>query len=123
MKKSLLALAVLGCLLALGNLAHARGTPLDGKWHFVFDTPDGDREADADFTVSPEGAVTGKLGPADVAGTFKDGQLKLDFQITESEAGAAGQLKLDGKVNADALTGSWEFESYGGTFRATRPKP
>jgi hypothetical protein len=123
MKQSLVALAVLGCLLAAGNLAHARSTAVDGKWHFVFDTPDGDREADADFAVSTEGEVTGKLGPADVAGTYKDGQLKLDFPINESEAGAAGQLKLEGKVNADAITGSWEFESYGGTFRATRPKP
>ena len=109
-------------------LGHQTATPqntgIDGKWHFVLDTPGGDREMDATFAVDTAGKVTGKFGETDVAGTFKDGQMALDFSLTSDESGETAQMKLNGKVDdTGALVGTWAFSSYDGTFKAAHPKP
>jgi hypothetical protein len=103
-------------------MAHAQDAGINGKWHFVLATPGGDREVDADFTVDPDGNVTGKWGSSDVAGTYKDGKLALDFQFTSEEVGATAAMKLDGKLDdTAALAGDWAFSEYNGTYKATRP--
>ena len=105
------------------DAAAVASTGIIGKWHFVLETPGGDREADADLAVGPDGKVTGKFGASDVAGTYKDGQLDLDFPFTSDEVGETAPLKFSGKLDdTSALTGTWEFISYNGTFKATRPK-
>jgi hypothetical protein len=97
---------------------------IEGKWHFVLDTPGGDREREATFAVDADGKVTGKFGEAGVAGTFKDGQMALDFPVTSEESGETAAMKVTGKLDeSGALVGSWEFSSYGGAYKATRPKP
>jgi len=102
----------------------AQSSGIDGKWHFVMDTPGGDREMDATFAVDAGGKVTGKFGETAVAGTFKDGQMALDFPMTSEESGETAALKLVGKLDdTAALVGTWEFSSYNGTFKASRPKP
>ena len=137
MKKLLLAVLALTLSLTGAVLAHAQATPdktastpdksqdntVNGKWHFVFETPGGDREFDADFTVDAEGKVSGTFGKSNAAGTYKDGHLQLAFDTT-TEEGETGQLQIDGKLDETAtLTGSWAFSSYDGTFKAARPKP
>jgi hypothetical protein len=92
-----------------------------GKWHFVLDTPGGDREVDAEFMVDG-GKVTGKWGTTDVAGTYSDGKLTLAFPFTSEEAGDTATMKVTGKLDSGSLTGDWEFSSYAGTFKASRPK-
>ncbi len=137
MKKLLLAVLALTLSLTGTALAQAPATPdkttsapdksqdntVTGKWHFVFETPGGDREFDADFTVDAEGKVSGTFGKSNAAGTYKDGHLQLAFDTT-TEEGETGQLQIDGKLDETAaLTGSWSFSSYDGTFKAARPKP
>ena len=137
MKKLLLAVLALNLSLTGAVLAQAPATPdkpatapdksqdntVNGKWHFVFNTPGGDREFDADFTVDAEGKVSGTFGKSNAAGTYKDGHLQLAFDTT-TEEGETGQLQMDGKLDETAaLTGSWTFSSYDGTFKATRPSP
>jgi hypothetical protein len=118
-----LAVAIVG-LLVTGPKATAQSNAIDGKWHFVLDTPGGDREMDANFAVDGDGKVTGKFGDTDVAGTYKSGEMNLDFEMTSEESGETSHLKLVGKVDdTSALTGTWEFSEYSGTFKATRPKP
>jgi hypothetical protein len=95
---------------------------IDGKWHFVLDTPGGDREIDSEFAVDKDGNVTGKWGTAAVTGTFADGKLSLTFNITAEETGETGPIKITGKLDQGDLTGNWEFSSYSGTFKASRPK-
>ena len=102
----------------------AKADGINGKWHFVMDTPGGDREMDAEFAVDKDGNVTGKYGTTDVAGTYKDGQMDLNFSMTSEEAGETAPFKLQGKLDeTSALTGTWAFAEYDGTFKATRPKP
>jgi hypothetical protein len=98
--------------------ARAAGADLTGSWHFVLDTPGGDRESDADFHIDGD-KVTGKYGKADVAGTYKEGKMDLAFTIETEEAGT-GTLKLVGTLDGDAISGNWEFTEYNGTFKATR---
>jgi hypothetical protein len=115
---------MLGAILLTRASVSAAATGLDGKWHFVMDTPGGDREMDAEFAVDPDGKVTGNYNKTPVAGTFKDGKMDLSFEMTSEESGETAPLKLVGKVDdAGTLTGTWEFSSYGGTFKAARPKP
>lgn len=121
MKKILvLACALLACAF-LVRTARADDSDVAGKWHFVLDTPGGDREVDANFAVD-SGKVTGKWGTTDVAGTFTDGKLDLSFPMTSEESGDSGELKITGVLKDDALTGNWEFTSYNGTYKATRVK-
>ena len=136
MKKFLMVVTAIVALVFLNPLAHSQTpapaptqTPapdqgVTGKWHFVLDTPGGPRENDSQFTVDKDGNVTGKFGDTDVAGTFKGGELNLNFDFTSEEAGATAPMKILGKIDeTGALTGTWEFSEYNGTFKATRPAP
>lgn len=124
MKRFLFVAVAMVCLLMGRQTGMAQDAGINGKWHFVLATPGGDREMDADFTVDADGKVTGKFGAADVAGTFKDGQLDLNFEMTSEEAGITAQMKMSSKVEPGSpLSGNWEFGSYSGTFTADRPKP
>ncbi len=111
--------AVLACLF-LFTAALAAADDLSGSWHFVFSTPGGDREAEASFKVDG-GQVTGKFADADVKGTYKDGAMDLAFPFNSSEAGS-GTMSIKGSLASGALSGSWEFAGYSGTFTAKRPQ-
>jgi hypothetical protein len=94
---------------------------LTGHWHIVLDTPGGDRELDADLQLNGD-QVTGKWAKSDVAGTFKDGTLTLNFPFTSEEVGATAPFKVSGKLDGDTMTGTWEFTEYNGTLKGTRTK-
>lgn len=122
MKKFLVIAAALVFLVMGRPVANAQDTGINGKWHFVLETPGGDREVDADFTVDADGNVTGKWGNSDVAGTYKEGKLTLDFQFTSEEVGTTAPMKMNGKLDdAAALAGDWAFSEYNGSFKAMRP--
>jgi len=108
------------CLALAFALLAAPTTTIDGKWTFVLNTEGGDRTAAADFKLDGQ-KVTGKWGDAnaDVAGTFADGKLDLAFPYNSDEAGQ-GTLKLKGELAGETITGTWEFQDYNGTFKATR---
>jgi hypothetical protein len=122
LKRFLVIAAAMVCLVMGLPVAQAQDPGINGKWHFVLSTPGGDREVDADFTVDADGNVTGKWGSSDVAGTYKEGKLALDFQFTSEEVGATAAMKIDGKLDdTAALAGDWAFTEYNGTYKATRP--
>lgn len=101
--------------------SQAQAADVNGKWHFVFQTQDGTREFDATFKQDGD-KVTGKWADsADIKGTFSDGKLSLEFSFNSEEVGP-GTLKIDGQLSDDALTGDWSFQTYDGTFKATRSK-
>jgi len=127
MKRWWIAAAAALCLVVLSTIMHAQAVApalgVVGKWHFVLDTPDGPRDFDAEFTVDAEGKVAGTFGKSTALGTYKDGHLLMDFPATDDQSGETGQLKLDGKIEDPAtLSGTWQFSSYDGDFRAFRPK-
>jgi len=120
----LVVVVALTALLAGHPVTVSADDGINGKWHFVMDTPGGDREMDAEFAVDADGKVTGNFDKTPVAGTFKDGKMDLGFEMTSEESGETSQLKLAGKVDdAGTLSGTWEFSSYSGTFKATHLKP
>lgn len=124
MKKFLVVAVAMVCLIMGWQTVNAQDVGINGKWHFVMETPGGDRESDAEFAVAADGKVTGTWGKTDVAGTYKDGKLDLNFTMTSEESGETAALKLVGKLDdTGALIGTWEFSAYGGVFKATRPKP
>lgn len=127
LRKFFVLAAAVVCLMTGSSYVHAQdgagSNGISGKWHFVLATPGGDREVDADFTVDNDGNVTGKWGPADVAGTYKEGKVALKFPFTSDEVGTTADMSLDGKVDdAGALGGDWAFSEYNGTFQAKRPE-
>lgn len=124
MKKFLVVIAAMVALVMGNPFAHAQDQGVNGKWHFVLETPGGERENDSIFSVDKDGVVTGKFGDTDVAGTFKGGELNLNFDFTSPEAGTTAPMKIVGKVDeTGALIGTWEFSEYNGTFKAVRPAP
>jgi hypothetical protein len=92
---------------------------LDGRWHFVLDTPGGDRETDAVFKVDGD-QVSGKWDKENVNGSFTDSELELNFEITPEETSEKGTLVVKGRLEGDTITGTWDFGEYKGTFKATR---
>ena len=116
---ALAAFALLAGSSSLRAQTAAAAPEITGKWHFVLDTPGGDRPTDAEFHVDADNKVTGTYGKAPVAGTYADKKLVLSFTIDTDEAGS-GTLKLSGVFDSDAITGTWEFTQYNGTFKATR---
>lgn len=116
--KCMMAMAAMACLALLPPVSAATKAEISGKWHFVLQTEGGDREREATFQQTGN-KVTGKWDDADVQGTFDDGKLDLEFPVTTQEVGE-GTLILKGQAAADSLTGTWEFQSYSGTFKATR---
>jgi hypothetical protein len=97
-------------------------TDITGKWHFVFQTDGGPREFDATFQQDGD-KITGKWDDKDdLKGTFSGGKLSLEFTANSEEVGP-GTLKINGDFANDALTGTWSFQDYDGTFKATRSKP
>ena len=128
MKKLLAAVAVVLCLGTGLLAARAQDKPtedkgINGKWHIVLDTPGGDRDIDAEFAVDADGKVTGTFGKTSAAGTFKDGKMNLDFEMTAEETGETSHMKLLGTLDEKgAMEGNWQFSSYDGTFTAFRPK-
>ena len=125
MRKFLVIAAAVLCLIMGRPVLHGQDAAngINGKWHFVLETPGGERELDADLSVDNDGKVTGKWGPSDVAGTYKEGKLDLAFEFTSEEAGTTADMKITGKLDETAsLAGDWEFSEYNGTFKATRPQ-
>jgi len=121
--KKLLTLSVSLVLAALLLPLTASGSgDITGKWSFLLNTDGGDRTAPATFQLDGQ-KVTGKWGDAnaDVAGTFADGKLDLAFPYNSDEVGP-GTMKIKGTLEADAINGTWEFQDYNGTFKATRPQ-
>jgi hypothetical protein len=142
-KKILAVAAIVLALTAAPGMAKAQGTiqdktpdptpataqtkPTDtgvaGKWHFILDTPGGDRDVDAEFTVDADGKVSGTWGKSNAIGTYKDGNLSLDFSFYSDETSSTDQMKIAGKLDdTAALSGTWQFGEYDGAFKAIRPK-
>ena len=97
---------------------------INGKWHFVFDTSGGDREANAEFTVDAEGNVTGTWEKAPATGTYKEGHLLMAFDVTAEDLNETATLHLDGQMDdSNTITGTSTFSSYDATFKATHPNP
>ena len=97
----------------------AAADDVSGGWAFVMETPGGTRNADATFKVDGK-TVTGTWGErkTEVRGTFADNTLDLSFPI-ESENGP-GTLGIKAKLANNELTGTWSFQEYSGTLKATR---
>jgi hypothetical protein len=97
----------------------ATASDITGKWDLVFQTPVGERKATVDMTV--EGTqVNGKMGETVLKGTYQDGKLELKGNLYSSEGGYSAELKLNGKVENDAITGTAIWDTYEMTFTAKR---
>lgn len=128
MIKTAFAVLALFALLWTPLARTAEPVTVGGKWHFVLDTPGGDRESDSIFEQDGD-KVSGKWGVSEskkdgdpVAGTFAENKLALEFTMNSDEIGP-GKMKIKGLLAADgSLTGDWSFQDYSGTFKATRAK-
>jgi hypothetical protein len=112
------ALAVVPLLFSFKTVSAS--DPITGKWTFVFETGDGQKEVPADLKLDGD-KVSGKFaGKADVKGTFKDQKIDLAFPFDYEEGNISDVLKITGKLEKDALAGDWTFSEYSGTYTARR---
>ena len=108
----------LAAALAVAAILQA-ASAIDGKWQFNLQTDGGPREAAVEMKTEGE-LVSGTWDTTELKGTFKDGKLALSFPLASSEAGITADLVIDGTLEADALTGTWKFGQYIGTFTAAK---
>lgn len=107
------------CLVVVLRVQTGLAVDLNGKWNFVFNTDDGERQDFAVFRLDNE-KVSGNWGKNEalVKGTFMDGNLELKFPFVSEEAGLQGDLTITGQLKEEKLTGHWGFAGYSGTFAA-----
>jgi hypothetical protein len=55
-----------------------------------------------------------------VKGTFKQEKIDLAFPFESHEANLTDTLKITGKMEKNALAGTWSFSEYSGTYKAQR---
>jgi autotransporter translocation and assembly factor TamB len=92
-----------------------------GTWKFTLDTPGGVREIGVVLEQNGD-RISGTWDKSSaVKGTFAGGKLELAFPIQTQEAGN-GTIRITGSMQGQNLAGKWEFQSYDGTFKATREK-
>lgn len=115
-------------LLAVSVLAALQAADVGGRWHFVFDTEAGVREANMALEVRGQ-EVVGKVYEisseevsTEVKGTFSGGKLTLEFEYYSADAGYKSVVKIQGTLEGDKITGEWQFDQHSGTFTATRRK-
>jgi len=95
---------------------------IDGKWNITMQSPMGAREATAEFTAAGSelsGSFGGAAGTVPLGGTV-DGD-KASWAAKVPSPMGEMELKFDGNVDGDALTGNVAFGAFGsGTFTGTR---
>jgi hypothetical protein len=121
-RRLLIVVGLLVCTIPLGAQGKsAAADPVSGNW-----TGDGNRGASFDLKYDGKRAVTGTIGtpqgPADIkVGTFdrKTRMLKLEGEAKDRE-GKTVQYLIEGKIEGEAATGTWQFGDAKGTFNLKR---
>ena len=119
MRGLLSALAIFCCAGLVLSARDESKTDISGKWHFVVDTEDGGRSFDLVFKQDGEKITFQTKDGSQHNGTFSDGKLSLEFP-TEDEQAGSGLVKMKGAMVDGAFNGTWEFQDYSGTFKATK---
>lgn len=95
---------------------------IDGKWNVTMQSPMGPRDATAEFTADGAtlgGTFGGAAGSVPLTGTV-DGDA-VTWAATVNGPMGQMELKFDGKVDGDALSGTVAFGAFGsGSFTGTR---
>ena len=109
----------LSCVLAGALTMAAASSEVAGKWDFVFATPVGERKGLLDIAV--EGTqVTAKMGETVLTGAYQDGKLELKGKVYSAEGGYTAELRINGKVEGDQISGTAVWDTYEMTFTAKR---
>ena len=108
-------LAVFAVLLA--QMAFAG--EIDGTWHFIFSTGEGDYPREVVLTASGD-QVTAKMGESTLKGTFKDNKLEISGEHYAEEAGYTAEFKIKGELVDGKIKGTATWDTYDLTFTATK---
>ena len=112
---------ILVTILCFAVAALAAG--IDGTWNVVYETEAGALESPITYkTNGSKLSVVGEEGELEV-GTVKDGE--FSYTVPDFYAEAAGyraDLNIEGKIEGDKISGTWEWDSYEGAFTGTRSK-
>jgi hypothetical protein len=117
-----LVVVTLVALAALTAAPHAQGE-LNGAWALSFSTPNGNMDASATFKQDGE-ALTGTMsapqGEVPLKGTVKGKAFTFTIDVESSN----GQLTihLQGEVDGDSITGTFDFGQGMGDWTGKRSK-
>ena len=107
--------ALLFCVCVCALLAAG----IDGKWRFKFDTPLGERQGVWEIATNGE-EVTAKAANKTYRGSFRDGNLQMSATVYSPEGNVTDELKINGKLQGEQISGTAEFGGYTMKFVAGR---
>jgi imidazolonepropionase-like amidohydrolase len=97
---------------------------LTGRWNLTVITPQGEQPANADFTMAPDGALTGtmssQMGTASISKGWVSGN-KFNFVFTMSVGGPPQELSCSGTMEGNTIKGTITVGGQAIEFTGTRP--
>ncbi len=111
--------------------AHEPARPADaprgnmsGQWTLIINSPQGSQQATADFTMTPDGTlsgtVTSPMGTAPVSNGWLSGN-RFSFTISLSMGPQQVVATFSGTLEGNRLTGTVSFGAFAADFTGTRP--
>src|SRR5215470_11874555 len=114
--------AIVAMLFVFSLASSARAQSPAGAWQLTIDTPQGPNTSTLTLKQDGDkltGDLASQLGSSPVSGTFSAGMVAVTANIDIQ--GASLQLGINGKVDADTMTGEVKFGDFGAfPFKATR---
>jgi hypothetical protein len=109
-----------------GRGATPTAADLSGMWNLIFSTGDGGtQESTANFSVSPDGSLSGTLNSQLGTAQITKGQVngnRFSMTLSISMNGGITDVNATGTVNGDSLSGTLDFNGYSVDFTGKRPR-
>lgn len=96
---------------------------VDGDWTLVFDTPMGAMDASATFKADGEeltGTISSQAGMTSFKGTIKGAALSFVMHVATPQGDIS--IEMNGEVNGDDITGTFDFGQGVGNWMGKRVK-
>ncbi|HRW28460.1 MAG: hypothetical protein KDF58_10915 [Alphaproteobacteria bacterium] len=103
---------IISILLGVGLMAStAFAADVDGNWSISMTAAEGATMVSMSVAVSGE-VATAMIGSDTLAGTYKNGELKLTGPMYVPEAGMSSTLNMIARYNSDQLIGTAVWDVY-----------
>jgi hypothetical protein len=110
-------------LTAIFFVAVAYAAGIDGAWDVKYEIPDDTLQTTVRYKTNGSALFIVTEDGEQEVGTIKDGTFAYKIPKYYSEqAGYSADLMIKGKLDGDKISGTWEWDTYNGSFAGSRVK-